>query len=149
GQAPPFPLRFHASSPRKRCDGRTNSRADAVEVRTGGVISGRHARTGASRASWHHPIARRGVPVLVDLQQRMYSTCTGGLMAVTIIALGGSLGQQSTSLAAVRVALDGAREAGARTELFDVRELDVPMYTPQVTDVPAAARRFSESVYAC
>jgi FMN reductase len=70
-------------------------------------------------------------------------------MAVTIIAVGGSLGQQSTSLAAVRVALEGAAESGATTELFDVRELALPMYVPDGTEVPPAARRFCESVYAC
>jgi FMN reductase len=70
-------------------------------------------------------------------------------MAVTIVALGGSLGRQSTSLAAVRVALEGAAGAGAATELFDVRELDLPMFVPDETDVPQAARRFCESVYAC
>ena len=70
-------------------------------------------------------------------------------MAVTIVALGGSLGRQSTSLAAVRVALEGAAGAGAATELFDVRELDLPMYVPDETDVPPVARRFCESVYAC
>jgi FMN reductase len=70
-------------------------------------------------------------------------------MAVSIVALGGSLGQQSTSLAAVRVALQGAAEAGARTQLFDVRQLDVPMYVPHTTEVPAAARAFCEAVYEC
>ena len=70
-------------------------------------------------------------------------------MAVTIVGVGGSLGQQSTSLAAVRVALDGAADAGANTELFDVRELALPMYVPDEADVPPAARRFCESVYAC
>jgi FMN reductase len=70
-------------------------------------------------------------------------------MAVRIVALGGSLAEQSTSLAAVRVALDGASDAGARTELYDVRELDLPMYVPHSTDVPSAARRFCESVSAC
>jgi FMN reductase len=70
-------------------------------------------------------------------------------MAVKIVAFGGSLGQQSTSLAAVRVALEGASEAGADTELYDVRQLDLPMYVPQAVEVPAEARRFCESVYAC
>jgi FMN reductase len=70
-------------------------------------------------------------------------------MPVTIVALGGSLGQQSTSLAAARVALEGAAEAGARTELYDVRELDLPMYAPDRADVPDAARRFGQSVYTC
>ena len=69
-------------------------------------------------------------------------------MAVKIVALGGSLAQQSTSLAAVRVALEGASEAGAHTELYDVRQLDLPMYVPHAADVPDAARGFCESVYA-
>ncbi len=70
-------------------------------------------------------------------------------MAVTIVGLGGSLSQQSTSLAAVRVALAGAADAGAKTELFDVRDLALPMYVPDDTDIPAEALRFRESVYAC
>ena len=69
-------------------------------------------------------------------------------MAVTIVALGGSLGNQSTSLAALRVALDGASEAGARTELYDIRELDLPMYVPHGATAPAA-ERLCESVYRC
>jgi FMN reductase len=70
-------------------------------------------------------------------------------MPVTIVALGGSLAQQSTSLAAVRIALEGASEAGAQTELYDVRQLDLPMFAPDARDVPEAARRLCESVYAC
>jgi FMN reductase len=70
-------------------------------------------------------------------------------MPVTIVALGGSFAQQSTSLAAVRVALEGASEVGAHTELFDVRQLDLPMYVPDADDVPDAARGFCESVCAC
>jgi len=70
-------------------------------------------------------------------------------MAVTIVALGGSLGQQSTSLAALRVALDGAAAAGAHVELYDIRQLDLPMYVPHAAEVPAAARAFCESVYGC
>src|SRR4051794_36364025 len=70
-------------------------------------------------------------------------------MAVTIVALGGSLAPQSTSLAALGVALEGAADAGARTQLYDVRELDLPMYVPQGADPPAAAVRLCESVYHC
>src|SRR3954449_7771793 len=70
-------------------------------------------------------------------------------MAVTIVALGGSLGQESTSLAAVRVALDGAADAGARTQLFDIRQLDLPMYVPHRKEAPDAARAFCEAVYEC
>lgn len=70
-------------------------------------------------------------------------------MAVKIVALGGSLAQRSTSLAALRVALEGASDAGADTELYDVRQLDLPMYAPQTADVPDAARALCDSVYAC
>jgi FMN reductase len=70
-------------------------------------------------------------------------------MAVTIVALGGSLGEQSTSLAAVHVALEGASAAGAKTELFDIRELNLPMYVPDQDEPPEAARRLCDAVYAC
>jgi FMN reductase len=70
-------------------------------------------------------------------------------MPIKIVALGGSLAQQSTSLAAVRVALDGASDAGAEVELFDVRALNLPMYSPNPSAVPPAARSFCESVYGC
>jgi FMN reductase len=66
-----------------------------------------------------------------------------------VVGLGGSLGQHSTSLAAVRVALEGASQAGADTELYDVRELDLPMYVPHRAEAPAAARTFCDAVYAC
>jgi len=70
-------------------------------------------------------------------------------MAVNIVALGGSLAEQSTSLAAVRIALEGAADAGAHTTLYDIRQLDLPMYAPRTSAVPDAARAFCESVYAC
>jgi FMN reductase len=70
-------------------------------------------------------------------------------MAVKITALGGSLAQQSSSLAALRVALEGAADAGADVELFNIRDLDLPMYSPQAPVVPAAARSLCESIYQC
>jgi len=73
----------------------------------------------------------------------------GDPMAITIVGLGGSLAEQSTSLAAVRIALEGAAAAGAHTELYDIRQLDLPMYVPNTTDVPDAARVLCDSVYAC
>jgi FMN reductase len=33
--------------------------------------------------------------------------------------------------------------------LYDVRQLDLPMYVPNTTDVPDAARALCESVYSC
>jgi len=59
------------------------------------------------------------------------------------------MGQQSTSLAAVQIALEGAAESGAVTDVHDVRALNLPMYVPHQSDVPEAARAFADSVYAC
>src|SRR5437870_4725485 len=47
-----------------------------------------------------------------------------------IVGLGGSLAAISRSRAALATALEGAEEAGAVTELLDIRELDLPMYNP-------------------
>ena len=57
---------------------------------------------------------------------------------IDIVGLAGSLGPQSASLAALNVALNGAREYGASVELFDLRELSLPMYVPGAP-VPDAA----------
>lgn len=45
---------------------------------------------------------------------------------LTVVGLGGSLARRSNSLAALR-ALQGAAEAGATTELLDIRQLSIPM----------------------
>jgi hypothetical protein len=41
--------------------------------------------------------------------------------------LGGSLAPSSTSLAALNVAIRGAREAGTDVEVFDIRSMNLPM----------------------
>ncbi|MBA3712692.1 MAG: NAD(P)H-dependent oxidoreductase [Pyrinomonadaceae bacterium] len=46
---------------------------------------------------------------------------------IKVVAIGGSLAASSSSLAALRIALAGAAEGGARTELFDLRKLELPM----------------------
>jgi FMN reductase len=51
----------------------------------------------------------------------------------------------STSLTALTTALEGASSAGADTELISVRELDLPMYSPE-HGVPDAARMFADTV---
>jgi FMN reductase len=65
-----------------------------------------------------------------------------------IVAVGGSLAPQSTSLAALRIALDAAREVGAETYLFDIREMNLPMYVPKSTDIPVAVTTFCAAVQA-
>jgi FMN reductase len=66
---------------------------------------------------------------------------------MNIVGLGGSLAPQSASLAALNVALTGAREYGATVRLFDLRELNLPMYVPGAP-VPDAARRLCDATYA-
>jgi FMN reductase len=66
---------------------------------------------------------------------------------IRVVGIGGSMSPASSSLAALKIAIEGAREAGAETEVFDVRVLDLPMYNPSAKDVPAAVRRMSDAVY--
>jgi hypothetical protein len=48
---------------------------------------------------------------------------------LSIVGLGGSMAGVSRS----RAALEGAASAGARTQLLDLRELDLPMFDPDET----------------
>lgn len=58
-----------------------------------------------------------------------------------ILAIGGSTRATSTSEAALRIAADGAREAGAQVHLLGGRDLMLPIYDPDATDrVPEAQR---------
>src|SRR5689334_23692346 len=68
---------------------------------------------------------------------------------LTIVGLGGSLARASRSLAALRVALDGAAEAGASTKLLNLRELDLPMYNPddERQPPPSAVSTLIEACY--
>ena len=47
-----------------------------------------------------------------------------------VVGIGGTLWEGSASLGALRRALAAAGEAGAETELLDLRGLDLPMYEP-------------------
>ncbi len=47
-----------------------------------------------------------------------------------VVGVGGTLREGSASLGALRRALAAAGEAGADTELLDLRELDLPVYEP-------------------
>lgn len=66
---------------------------------------------------------------------------------VKIVGLGGSLRQNSTSLAGLAVALRGARAAGAETELLDVRAMNLPMYVPGTAPLPVDVERLLDVVY--
>jgi FMN reductase len=66
-----------------------------------------------------------------------------------IVGLGGSLAEVSRSRAALRVALEGAAEAGAETTMLDLRELDLPMFNPdhEHEHAPASAQRLVEECH--
>jgi FMN reductase len=66
---------------------------------------------------------------------------------IRVVGIGGSMSPASSSLAALKIAIEGAEQAGAETEVFDIRVLDLPMYSPSAKDVPAAVRRMSDAVY--
>ena len=66
---------------------------------------------------------------------------------IKVVGLGGSLAAQSNSLAALKVALEGAGEAGAETELLDIRELGLPMYAPDIADAPESVERLCRTVH--
>ena len=69
-------------------------------------------------------------------------------MALKIVGLGGSLAKTSRSRAALSVAVAGAAAAGAETVLLDLRELDLPMYNPELElTPPPGAERMIEACY--
>jgi FMN reductase len=65
-----------------------------------------------------------------------------------VVGVGGTLRRNSSSLGALRRALSAAEEAGAEAELFDLRELGLPMYEPGKTldDYGPEVRRFIEAL---
>jgi FMN reductase len=67
--------------------------------------------------------------------------------SLTIVGLGGSLAATSRSRAALRLALDGAEEAGATIKLLDLRELGLPMYDPDRLDPGEPARQLMDDCY--
>ena len=66
--------------------------------------------------------------------------------SVRVVGLGGSLRTGSTSRTALETALDGAQAANAEPSLIWVRDLDLPMYTPERA-VPAGARELADTVH--
>jgi FMN reductase len=67
---------------------------------------------------------------------------------VQVVGLGGSLRDESTSLTALRTALDGVQAAGAQLRMIPIRDLGLPMYSAQQV-VPPRARELAETVYSC
>jgi FMN reductase len=71
------------------------------------------------------------------------------MSAVRIVGIGGSLAANSASFTALTVALDGAREFSAEVQLFNLRELNLPMYSPEAeAPAPSAAIELCDAVHA-
>ncbi|MEB3186984.1 MAG: NAD(P)H-dependent oxidoreductase [bacterium] len=66
-----------------------------------------------------------------------------------IVGIGGSLGARpSTSLAALRRALEACENAGARTICYDIRELDLPFFRHEdPAPVPDRVHEYLETVH--
>jgi FMN reductase len=70
------------------------------------------------------------------------------LAGLKVVGLGGSLRDASRSRAALAVALEGSSAAGAAVELLDLRELELPMYSPELeADVPPVVQALIETCY--
>ena len=65
-----------------------------------------------------------------------------------IVGLGESMARSSTSLAALRLALEGAKAEGATTELFSVRDLDLPLYEPDAA-IPPQVEQVCDAIERC
>ncbi len=66
---------------------------------------------------------------------------------VLVVGLGGSLAEHSHSLSALRIALEGAADSGAETDLFDLRVLDLPFYRPDARQTPEIAVRMADRIH--
>ena len=65
-----------------------------------------------------------------------------------VVGIGGTLREGSSSLGALRRALESAEDSGAETELLDLRELNLPMYEPGrvLGEYAPEVREFLEAV---
>jgi len=64
----------------------------------------------------------------------------------SVVGIGGSLAPISSSLTALKIAMNGASSAGARTVIFDVRTLNLPFYAPGL-EAPKNAVEMCEEIY--
>ena len=66
---------------------------------------------------------------------------------LSVAGLGGSMAKQSTSLAALKIALQGAEQVGAKTTLLDIRQLSLPMYDPADGNPPNSVLEMCDAIY--
>ena len=65
-------------------------------------------------------------------------------MKLKLLGVNGSLRSNSTSLRALTILLDVAREYGAETRLLDLRQADLPMYNPDAEPDERVSRVLAE-----
>lgn len=70
------------------------------------------------------------------------------VVTITVVGIGGSIRVDSQSERALRIALHGAEEAGAKTVMITGADLVVPFYDPSVSERTATACRLVEAVRA-
>jgi len=80
------------------------------------------------------------VPTADDDRDPSYGDL-GRVARPSVLALGGSTRAQSTSEAALRIAAEGATQAGADVQVLAGRDLMLPIYDPDATDRSAQALR--------
>src|ERR1700677_2858257 len=69
-------------------------------------------------------------------------------MALKLLGISGSLRSRSTSLRALNILLDQAREFGAETRLLDLRQADLPMYSPDAEPDARISRALGDVTWA-
>jgi FMN reductase len=67
-------------------------------------------------------------------------------VTVSVVGIGGSLREDSQSERALRIALAGAEEAGAKVTMISGADLVLPFYDPAVIDRAPMARRLVEEL---
>ena len=79
--------------------------------------------------------------------QQSTPTAASTASAIRIVGIGGSLSPNSSSLAGLKVALEGAREVGATIELFDLSSMDLPFYQPRLAEesIPPDVQRLVDA----
>ncbi len=67
-------------------------------------------------------------------------------MAIKIIGLGGALTDESSSLWALKEALEGAKEAGAEVKLYSIGEMNLPMLDLRNYQVPDVIKELCKDI---
>lgn len=67
---------------------------------------------------------------------------------IRVVGIGGSVAPASKSRSALWAALEGAQDAGAQILLFDLHQMNLPLFNPtKLQEPPASAVRLAEAAY--